>query len=1119
MSCASHPIVHGGASNEAVLETTLRRQRPPLGDPYPSPLPSPAGTPPIVPEDTAAASAAGASPAPDAAAAAALLTAAAAGGFSAPRSRVRAFIKASRAHKAEMEAAAAGTGASTSALPAEPADASGPRATITPPALGTLSSTTYQRYVSTPLPAASSAYTELADANKSILELTDYINVCREAINDLRFQHNLEMTNRTRKTEEVIRGAEARKALADKAMVAMKQERDESQMQADVSRAEVRRLTLDNTRVQAQMDEAVLIQDHAKIRARELSLKLSETEDELSESKIRLDRSNTSRKSLLDENEVARQRLQRFERAPATLTEAEALEAAQKKCSDLARRLDEAAETITTLKEALRATEQEHAQTLREVSVAKESLVKVTASARDYEEALIGNRVMLAERVEELAKLTQHVNQLQQQLETGPAGTSPPAFASPGAGDHPVNRMLSLADMGGGTLGAPPSVWPPPSLTTIHEGRLPGALPGAAPPGATPPPPLPGGPPLTQAELEARLRREAEETRIQREVDRRVAAIVPPPVVIRDDDNESVAGSIHTEAGASRWVEFLGLSMDEQLKMFESSSHKQTIKEVLAARLDPTAERWRRRHFVIEEVVTEWAAQVSARIPHRDAQDSIRQLEKLNWDPKLGDSDREVQAAAWDSARRRIISCFREALVTGCALKRLLGRFYISVGQKNVRVGTYIKSILEDPTLVNSGFAPLAFDVFMYDTDSSYRTANYGQDTAESEWRMLKGRDASEDCVTLGNRVFNAYLQLKDDPELIKDHSLAWKDAGHTESINQKIASCLRDDQSHPERGKYSNALFMIRWNRGKLLVADGADHRELSGLRILKYDVEVDENDRVYATLPDDKASKTHQQSQRRVAGAAYAAGQPSALPSGNPPPPLSADDTRDAANVNPPPPIARGKGDGGRGRGDPGGRGDGRGRGGGRDGGGRGGGKPTSPGVAPSSRAPPPISGHNAEPPPSTTNQGPRSCAQPEGSKGHPQKRAWTTSEWASVLPDFDKIDELAVTTAGHATAQARPADASRTTTRTGRPTSTKNDRDQNEWAEDSCSYCHYRDLAPADVAPGSPLHWWYGTGNGKHSPYRCQCFKRYLAEGGDAAADPAAAPYLQNCLRFGR
>jgi len=141
------------------------------------------------------------------------------------------------------------------------------------------------------------------------------------------------------------------------------------------------------------------------------------------------------------------------------------------------------------------------------------------------------------------------------------------------------------------------------------------------------------------------------------------------------------------------------------------------------------------------------------------------------------------------------------------------------------------------------------------------------------------------------------------------------------------------------------------------------------------------------------------------------------------------------------------------------------------------------------------------------------------PEGNKGHPHKRAWTAADWNAVLPDFDKIDLLATTTAGHATAQARPNDASRTTTRTKRPLSTKNDRDQNEWEADACAYCHYRDLAPADVAPGSPYHWWYGTKNGKHSPYRCQPFKRYLAEGGDAAADPAAAPYLQQCLRFAR
>ena len=59
------------------------------------------------------------------------------------------------------------------------------------------------------------------------------------------------------------------------------------------------------------------------------------------------------------------------------------------------------------------------------------------------------------------------------------------------------------------------------------------------------------------------------------------------------------------------------------------------------------------------------------------------------------DSDRDVQAATWDNTRRRMISCLGEALITGCALKRLLNRFYNSVDQKNKRIATYIKNILE----------------------------------------------------------------------------------------------------------------------------------------------------------------------------------------------------------------------------------------------------------------------------------------------------------------------------------------------------------------------------------------------------------------------------------------
>ena len=205
MSCVSNPVVHGGASNEAVLETTTLVPPPPSGNPFPSPLPSPPDSPPSTPpeseEAAAAAADTGATPSPDAAAAAALLTAAALEGSNLSRTRVRAFIKASLKLKAEREAALASSGAPASAPSAAPAAASDPSSS----APGTPSSTTYQRYVRTPRPASSSPYTELADANKSIAELTDYIDVCREAIHDLRRQHTAEMAERAKKAEEVVR--------------------------------------------------------------------------------------------------------------------------------------------------------------------------------------------------------------------------------------------------------------------------------------------------------------------------------------------------------------------------------------------------------------------------------------------------------------------------------------------------------------------------------------------------------------------------------------------------------------------------------------------------------------------------------------------------------------------------------------------------------------------------------------------------------------------------------------------------------------------------------------------------------------------------------------------------
>ena len=81
-------------------------------------------------------------------------------------------------------------------------------------------------------------------------------------------------------------------------------------------------------------------------------------------------------------------------------------------------------------------------------------------------------------------------------------------------------------------------------------------------------------------------------------------------------------------------------------------------------------------------------------------------------------------------------------------------------------------------------------------------------------------------------------------------------------------------------------------------------------------------------------------------------------------------------------------------------------------------------------------------------------------------------------------------------------------------GRPVSALLSDGTYSWGPLACAYCAFREPAPAGTATGD--QWWFGTGDGAHNPYRCQPAKRYLAEGGDAAVDPAYAPHLRRCLR---
>ena len=67
-----------------------------------------------------------------------------------------------------------------------------------------------------------------------------------------------------------------------------------------------------------------------------------------------------------------------------------------------------------------------------------------------------------------------------------------------------------------------------------------------------------------------------------------------------------------------------------------------------------------------------------------------------------------------------------------------------------------------------------------------------------------------------------------------------------------------------------------------------------------------------------------------------------------------------------------------------------------------------------------------------------------------------------------------------------------------RTQTPKKVKNAQGQEVWGKGSCAYCAYRPRADKKVAATD--QWMYGYGEGAHNPFRCPCFRRWLAQGGD-------------------
>jgi hypothetical protein len=140
------------------------------------------------------------------------------------------------------------------------------------------------------------------------------------------------------------------------------------------------------------------------------------------------------------------------------------------------------------------------------------------------------------------------------------------------------------------------------------------------------------------------------------------------------------------------------------------------------------------------------------------------------------------------------------------------------------------------------------------------------------------------------------------------------------------------------------------------------------------------------------------------------------------------------------------------------------------------------------------------------------------PSGATGHPENKKWT-DDWEgknSITINFDRFADASTadgreTGVYKAAARARPSDRSMTKPRLGRPPAPEIGKTP-AWEKDSCSYCYFR---PKAHNPKEP--WTTGTGDGGHSPYRCDAFKRYLAEGGESSNNEEEKLFLRSTLHF--
>ena len=508
---------------------------------------------------------------------------------------------------------------------------------------------------------------------------------------------------------------------------------------------------------------------------------------------------------------------------------------------------------------------------------------------------------------------------------------------------------------------------------------------------------------------------------------------------------------------------------------------------------------------------TFWTTQMhTSRMKHmvKDHRDKIRYArdlaDRISIPKDLSSVDPSKSAAAWSSFRSAFVAEVLVALRYGSdwmmVLTTLLNRFMASPSLQQHKAGHgrllgFIKTAINDTRLHE--FPLLHADVLFFKMDMSFEGAV--KSSVSTDWDEMRSRIASFDSIILSQSLVAAFVKMKSDEHTTSE--TVWYNPIDRMKLFERFYECLTHDVGDPARGAANAKEFNVMWLRREAQVVAGNVPASQLDICVFAREVIVPleialARDRANGAAPaaqDTRVSEVerpprapHRSETRRVAAAATTqhGKQRAAAVARDAAAPAELLDRPIAATALP------------------------------RD----------APGAAPNPSSTPRSS--SAQPFSNASANG-RPANPPAGKLGEPEGVAWTPELWRRVTVNWDHLETAVVkmddgagqvkSWAYAVAAKARPADKTLKVFRnTGRPESTPVTR---EWAVDACAYCAHRPAAtdPAEKNPAHPNAWFFGTGDGKHNPYRCQCFKRFLAEGGDRSHSEREKKFLRDVLVY--